>query len=256
MENVNCFCVKHCWGNLSFEYVCGPLVGNSGGILCVWDPRLFRKHNSTVSDYFVAIQGEWIPSAMKCFIISVYAPQDVSKKKMLWNYLNHVINTWTGETIIMGDFNEVRSKDESESNISIIVHALNCFHQASGLRLNMHKSKLVGIAVENEKVIRAAENIGCLSLNTPFPYLGIKVGGLMFRLNSWDEVVDNLHSRLSKWKMKTLSIGGRLTLLKSVLGSMPIYNISMFKIPSQVLKRMEAIKCHFFNGAEPHEKKM
>ncbi|GJX98054.1 RNA-directed DNA polymerase, eukaryota, reverse transcriptase zinc-binding domain protein [Tanacetum coccineum] len=63
----------------------------SRGILCVWDPRMFRKQNSTVSDYFVAIQGVWIPNARKCLIISVYAPQEVSEKKMLWSYLNHVI---------------------------------------------------------------------------------------------------------------------------------------------------------------------
>ncbi|GKE18936.1 hypothetical protein Tco_1426513 [Tanacetum coccineum] len=56
--------------------------------------------------------------------------------------------------------------------------------------------------------------------------------------------------------MKTLSIGGRLTLLKSVLGSTPIYYMSMFKVPSQVLKRMESIRYHFFNGADSNEKKM
>ncbi|GJZ88370.1 RNA-directed DNA polymerase, eukaryota [Tanacetum coccineum] len=112
MENVDNFCIKNCWGNLFFEFVCSPSVGNSGGILCVWDPRMFRKQNSTVSDYFVAIQGVWIPNAKKCLIISVYAPQEVSEKRMLWSYLNHVIDNWSGETIIMGDFNEVWSKEE------------------------------------------------------------------------------------------------------------------------------------------------
>ncbi|GJX53941.1 putative reverse transcriptase domain-containing protein [Tanacetum coccineum] len=46
---------------------------------------------------------------------------------------------------------------------------------------------------------------------------GIKVGGMMSRIKSWDEIVKKMLARLSKWKMKTLSIGGRLTLLKSVL---------------------------------------
>nr|GEY63382.1 RNA-directed DNA polymerase, eukaryota, reverse transcriptase zinc-binding domain protein [Tanacetum cinerariifolium] len=32
-----------------------------------------------------------------------------------------------------------------------------------------------------------------------------------------------------KWKVKTLSIGGRLTLLKSVLGASPLYNMSIYK---------------------------
>ncbi|GJU30969.1 hypothetical protein Tco_1174558 [Tanacetum coccineum] len=36
-------------------------------------------------------------------------------------------------------------------------------------------------------------------------------------VQSWNEIVNNLVARLSKWKMKTLSIGDRLTLLKSIL---------------------------------------
>ncbi|GJW10862.1 hypothetical protein Tco_1576689 [Tanacetum coccineum] len=51
----------------------------------------------------------------------------------------------------------------------------------------------------------------------------------MSRIKSWDEIVDKMVDRLSKWKMKTLSIGGRLTLLKAVIGSMPIYHMSIFK---------------------------
>nr|GEW41213.1 RNA-directed DNA polymerase, eukaryota [Tanacetum cinerariifolium] len=57
-------------------------------------------------------QGDWIPNAKRYLIISVYAPQEFSKKRMLWSYLNHVIDSWSGETILMGDFNEVRSKEE------------------------------------------------------------------------------------------------------------------------------------------------
>ncbi|GJY36912.1 RNA-directed DNA polymerase, eukaryota [Tanacetum coccineum] len=100
---------------------------NSSGILCVWDPRMFRKYNSTASDYFVVIQGEWIPSAKKCIIMSIYAPQEVFEKKMLWNYLNHVIDNWSGEVVIMGDFNEVRSKDECYGSL-FNVHSTAAFN--------------------------------------------------------------------------------------------------------------------------------
>ena len=78
----------------------------------------------------------------------------------------------------------------------------------------------------------------------------------MSRIISWDEIVNKLEARLSKWKMKTLSIGGRFTLLKSVLGSTPIFSMSLFKVPSQVLKRMESIRSRFFNGMEANEKKI
>ncbi|KEH29491.1 transmembrane protein, putative [Medicago truncatula] len=45
-------------------------------------------------------------------------------------------------------------------------------------------------------------------------------------------VIDRLKSRLSNWKSRNLSFGGRLILLKYVLSSLPIYVISFFKAPS------------------------
>ncbi|GKC15373.1 hypothetical protein Tco_1012155, partial [Tanacetum coccineum] len=106
----------------------------------------------------------------------------------------------------------------------------------------------MGLAVSIEKVEEVTRHIGCGILNTPFSFLGSKVGGCMSRIKSWDEVIDKMVNRLSKWKMKTLSIRGRLTLLKAVFGSIPIYHMSIFKVPMLVLQRMESIRCHFFNG--------
>nr|GEY29647.1 hypothetical protein [Tanacetum cinerariifolium] len=42
---------------------------------------------------------------------------------------------------------------------------------------------------------------------------------MMSRIQASDDIVNKLMTRLSKWKMKTLSIGGRLTLTKSVPGN-------------------------------------
>nr|GEZ22479.1 RNA-directed DNA polymerase, eukaryota, reverse transcriptase zinc-binding domain protein [Tanacetum cinerariifolium] len=60
MEKIELFDIMRCWGNFSFEYVHSDSMGNSGGILCVWDTNSFFKHNATVSDYFVAVRGEVI----------------------------------------------------------------------------------------------------------------------------------------------------------------------------------------------------
>nr|GEY67677.1 RNA-directed DNA polymerase, eukaryota [Tanacetum cinerariifolium] len=93
-------------------------------------------------------------------------------------------------------------------------------------------------------------------MNTPFKYLGVLVGGNMSLNKAWDETVANLKKRLSKWKLKTLSLGGRLTLLKSVLGSTSIYNMSLFKVPKAVLNMMEGLRRNFFNGIQEGERKI
>nr|GEU37083.1 RNA-directed DNA polymerase, eukaryota [Tanacetum cinerariifolium] len=78
----------------------------------------------------------------------------------------------------------------------------------------------------------------------------------MSLVKEWDELIAKLKKKLSKWKLKTLSIGGRLTLLKAVLGSTPIYNMSLFKVPKQVLNSMERMRMNFFNGVQEGERKI
>ncbi|GJV22065.1 RNA-directed DNA polymerase, eukaryota [Tanacetum coccineum] len=118
------------------------------------------------------------------------------------------------------------------------------------------KSHLLGVGVPREDVTIAARSLGCLVMSSPFKYLGVMVGGNMSLTKSWDGVIGKLSSRLSKWKRNTLSIGGWLTLLKSVLGSTPIYTMSLYKVPKSILHSMESIRRKFFYGAIDDNKKI
>lgn len=53
----------------------------------------------------------------------------------------------------------------------------------------------------------------------------------MSKLASWSDMLKKVVERLSRWKVKTLSVGGRLTLLKSVLGSIPTYYMAIYRGP-------------------------
>nr|GFA22905.1 RNA-directed DNA polymerase, eukaryota [Tanacetum cinerariifolium] len=105
-------------------------------------------------------------------------------------------------------------------------------------------------------VQQGASIIGCEVMRTPFNYLGVPVGDHMTRISAWDNVLQKSHDRLSNWKSKTLSIGGRLTLLKSVLGATPLYTMSIYKAPKRVLQMLETIRSKFFYGAGSSEKKI
>ncbi|GJZ15227.1 RNA-directed DNA polymerase, eukaryota [Tanacetum coccineum] len=144
----------------------------------------------------------------------------------------------------------------SQTNIRGIMHTLHCFSLLSGLSINIRKSNLLGVGVPSSQVLEAANSLGCSVMKMPFKYLGINVGGNNSLIKAWDESINKLKTRLSKWKLKTLSIGGRLTLLKSVLGSTPIYNMSLYKVPKAVLSSMEAIRRDFFNGSKDNDRKI
>ncbi|GKC06435.1 hypothetical protein Tco_0998045 [Tanacetum coccineum] len=107
-----------------------------------------------------------------------------------------------------------------------ILRVLNVFFLASGLRININKSNVYGIGVSNEEVEDMARLTGCRPGSLPFTYLGLPIGSNMSRLTHWQGFIDKFNSRLSKWRAKLLSIGGRSTLVKAVLGSVGIYYMS------------------------------
>ena len=78
----------------------------------------------------------------------------------------------------------------------------------------------------------------------------------MNRISNWDPVVNTFKKRLSKWKANTLSIGGRLTLIKSVLDSLPTYYFSLFKAPKKVVNTLEGLMRRFLWGGSDEVKKL
>ncbi|GKD75563.1 RNA-directed DNA polymerase, eukaryota, partial [Tanacetum coccineum] len=97
--------------------------------------HVFHKDFVSVSDNFIALYGTWIPTKSKVLMIVIYAPQSPALKRVLWDYISSLISRWNGETVIMGDFNEVRSVDErlgSTFNHSS-ARVFNNFISSSGL---------------------------------------------------------------------------------------------------------------------------
>lgn len=61
---------------------------------------------------------------------------------------------------------------------------------------------------------------------------------------------------LSNWKVESLSIGYRLTLVKSVLGCLPLYHVSLFRAPLVVVRQIETLHNKFFRGFAEEGKKL
>ncbi|KAJ9557995.1 hypothetical protein OSB04_012609 [Centaurea solstitialis] len=123
----------------------------------------------------------------------------------------------------------------SVANFKNVLKVLECFYKLSGLKINVAKSKLFGVGVPEELVTRWARSAGCGFGKLPFLYLGLSVGASMKRLDHWKPVMDKIKKRLDTWKSRFVSSGGRLTLVKSVLGSLPLYYFSLFRAPRGVL---------------------
>lgn len=62
-------------------------------------------------------------------------------------------------------------------------------------------------------------------------------------------------NKLASWKLKTLSKAGRLTLIKIVINSLPVYYMSLFRMPKTIALEIVKLQHRFFWG-ESREGKM
>ena len=82
----------------------------------------------------------------------------------------------------------------------------------------------------------------------PSCYLGLPLGPPFKSKVVWDGVEERFRKRLAMWKRQYISKGGRLTLIRSTLSSMPIYFMSLFYLPKKVRLGLEKIWRDFLWG--------
>lgn len=79
----------------------------------------------------------------------------------------------------------------------------------------------------------------------PLKYLGVPLSDKKLTVADWRYVIDTISKKLQGWIGNLLSIGGRLTFLNSVLTAMPLYVLSLYKMPAKVIKQIDQVKCIF-----------
>jgi len=77
-------------------------------------------------------------------------------------------------------------------------------------------------------------------------YLGLPISGDARCLMFSEPVLSRIKNRLSGWKSRFLSFGGRLVLLKYVMSSLHVYALSFFKAPSGTISSIESLLINFF----------
>ncbi|GJY15020.1 hypothetical protein Tco_0385442 [Tanacetum coccineum] len=100
------------------------------------------------------------------------------------------------------------------------------------LKTNVDKSNVLGVGVSDKEISQMARIIGCGVSKLPFKYLGVPV-----------------ESRL-------LSVGGRLLLIKVVLGNLPTYFMYIYLMPISIRSKLESMRNKFFGGADQNDSKM
>ena len=120
------------------------------------------------------------------------------------------------------------------------------FEQLSGLKINFHKSELFCFGRAKDEQDNYRQLFGCELGSLPFNYLGIPIHHRKLTNKEWKCIEDRFEKKLSYWKGKLMSYGGRLVLINSVLMSMPMFLLSFFEVPKGVRRRLDFYRSRFF----------
>ncbi|RVW16952.1 LINE-1 reverse transcriptase-like [Vitis vinifera] len=128
------------------------------------------------------------------------------------------------------------------------------FEAASGLRINLAKSEIIPVG-EVEEILEMTVELGCKVGQLPSTYLGLPLGAPNKAVSVWDGVEERMRWKLALWKRQYISKGGRIALIKSTLASMPLYQMSLFRMPRVVARRLEKLQRDFLWGGGSTERK-
>ncbi|KAL8468699.1 hypothetical protein ACS0TY_031769 [Phlomoides rotata] len=101
------------WPGGEFDWVWRDAEGRSGGLISIWNRKVFEKTSTWNTKGLLVVNGRWLEDNVEMVIINVYAPCLFSEKAQLWDLINLVLEQNPEAKICAaGDYNSIRDVEE------------------------------------------------------------------------------------------------------------------------------------------------
>jgi len=104
------------WDSNDISWVHRGVAREGGGILTMWDNKVFKCESSVEGKGFVLVMGDYCcagsGSVVKVLIMNIYAPCSIKDKVLLWKIENKLAIANCSIRCIIGDFNSVMKASE------------------------------------------------------------------------------------------------------------------------------------------------
>lgn len=119
-----------------YDWLESPSVGQSGGLLTLWNTSVFSITTLKANSNWSLIRGLCILDNKEVLILNIYAPQTLTSKKKVWaEILDILVSAAEPYILLLGDFNAVCRQDEKANSIFCNRESslFNSFIDSSGL---------------------------------------------------------------------------------------------------------------------------
>ncbi|WVZ64595.1 LOW QUALITY PROTEIN: hypothetical protein U9M48_014090, partial [Paspalum notatum var. saurae] len=122
----------------------------------------------------------------------------------------------------------------------------------AGLKFNLNKTEFYPIHCQPNEIEALPLWFAGKVNSFPGRYLGLPLHVRKLRRIDVQPLIDKVRARLPSWKGKILSKAGRMTLVKTVLSTQPIYHLMVFPAQKWLIRQIDKIRRSFlWKGEEP-----
>lgn len=151
--------------------------------------------------------------------------------------INHA--QFTGDTLLIGGASIIFARSFKRE--------LDIYRLISGSKINYRKCSIYGwncSIKELSDIARLLEMDGIRNWES-FKYLGIPIFKSKPKVAHWLPLLDKIKNRIQAWGASWLNNAGKVTLMKSVLISMPLYQSSILLAPKTFLSKLDSLLRRF-----------
>ena len=105
--------VQSLWGSPFIDWAVLDAVQTSGGVLLIWDKRVFKMLDVIVGWFSVSVLLRGVVDDFVWACTGVYGPNDNGQRFTLWEELSQVRARWPMAWCLVGDFNIIKYPSES-----------------------------------------------------------------------------------------------------------------------------------------------
>jgi hypothetical protein len=132
-----------------------------------------------------------------------------------------------------------------KEEIKTIVSLLTLFGEAFGLMTNFWKSTIVPTSCQGLPLDDILDGLLTRRATFLIRYLGLPLTSARLRKRDLQFLVDKALGKLSNWNMRSFSVAGCLTLVKTVITSQAIYLLSTLNMPKEILNLLDSKRRQF-----------
>ena len=131
-----------------------------------------------------------------------------------------------------------------------LIKKFQSFGRASGLKLNMTKTRGIWLGGLKDQGLRISKGIHFTG--NPVKMLGLYIGHNKIKMKemNWDKKIESINKTILYWNKQNLSLFGKVKVIKTYVISKIVFIASLIEVPDEILAKIKSICFNYLWGGK------